>query len=136
MKIDSLDDWKRTHDCGSLREKNVEQEVLLMGWVNSRRDLGNLIFIDLRDRGGITQIVFDPQIEEKSHSRAHVLRNEWVLAIRGKQDPFGSRRQIDKIPPLIDGPLQLLHFEGGHAPHEEDADAMVEVMTRFIKPLL
>ncbi len=84
IKIDSLGDWKRTHDCGSLLEEDVGQGVVLMGWVNSRRDLGNLIFIDLRDREGITQIVFDPQVDEESHGRAHILRNEWVLAIRGK----------------------------------------------------
>jgi len=54
-----------------------------MGWVNSRRDLGNLIFIDLRDREGITQIVFDPQVGEESHRKAHVLRNEWVVAVEG-----------------------------------------------------
>jgi aspartyl-tRNA synthetase len=83
VRIDSLGEWKRTHDCGSLRAKDVGQEVLLMGWVNSRRDLGNLIFIDLRDREGITQIVFDPQVHGDSHKRAHVLRNEWVLAVKG-----------------------------------------------------
>ena len=83
VRIDSLGDWKRTHDCGRLRAEDVGQEVLLMGWVNSRRDLGNLIFIDLRDREGITQIVFDPQVHGDSHNRAHVLRNEWVLAVKG-----------------------------------------------------
>ncbi|MEA2039045.1 MAG: aspartate--tRNA ligase [Thermodesulfobacteriota bacterium] len=83
IKIDSLGDWKRTHDCGSLRAEHVGQEVVLMGWVNSRRDLGNLIFIDLRDRDGITQIVFDPQLDIDTHKRAHILRNEWVLAVKG-----------------------------------------------------
>jgi len=58
-----------------------------MGWVNSRRDLGNLIFVDLRDRGGITQIVFDPQVDEESHERAHALRNEWVIAVKGEVSP-------------------------------------------------
>ncbi len=82
--IDSLEDWKRTHDCGALRKDHVDNEVVLMGWVNSRRDLGNLIFIDLRDRGGITQVVFDPQGSPEAHERAHILRNEWVLAVRGR----------------------------------------------------
>ncbi len=82
IRIDSMGDWKRTHDCGSLRPDNVDQEVVLMGWVNSRRDLGNLIFIDLRDREGITQIVFDPQEDKESHERAHILRNEWVIAVK------------------------------------------------------
>ena len=83
IRIDSLKDWKRTNDCGSLRKDDVGQEAVLMGWVNSRRDLGNLIFIDLRDREGITQIVFDPQVDKNSHKNAHVLRNEWVIAIKG-----------------------------------------------------
>ena len=83
IKIDSLGDWERTHDCGNLRKDDVGKDAILMGWVNNRRDLGNLIFIDLRDRGGITQVVFDPHVEAKSHKRARVLRNEWVVAVKG-----------------------------------------------------
>ena len=81
--IDSLGEWKRTHDCGTLRQRHGDQEVILMGWVNRRRDLGNLIFIDLRDREGVTQVVFDPQVNAEAHKKAHVLRNEWVLAVKG-----------------------------------------------------
>ncbi|MDY6972109.1 MAG: aspartate--tRNA ligase [Thermodesulfobacteriota bacterium] len=84
MRIDALEDWKRTHDCGCLRTDDEGRNAVLMGWVNSRRDLGNLIFIDLRDREGITQIVFDPEVDKDSHERAHVLRNEWVLAVKGR----------------------------------------------------
>jgi aspartyl-tRNA synthetase len=87
LSIDALGDWTRTHDCGSLRDGDIGREALLMGWVNSRRDLGSLIFIDLRDREGITQVVFDPQEDEESHRRAHVLRNEWVVAVKGKVAP-------------------------------------------------
>ena len=87
IPIDSMADWKRTHDCGSLRPDDRGQEVVLMGWVNARRDLGNLIFIDLRDREGITQIVFDPQVDEETHERAHILRNEWVIAVKGTVTP-------------------------------------------------
>ena len=83
IKIDSLGNMKRTHDCGSLRVNDVGNEAVLMGWVNTRRDLGNLIFIDLRDRGGITQIVFDATVSEESHRKAHILRNEWVIAVKG-----------------------------------------------------
>jgi aspartyl-tRNA synthetase len=97
-KIDALGDWKRTHDCGGLRSEDVGQDVLLMGWVNSRRDLGNLIFIDLRDREGITQIVFDPQVNEESHGRAHVLRNEWVLAVKGKVTPRLEGQENPSLP--------------------------------------
>jgi len=85
--VDSLGNWRRTHDCGALRKEDAGREVVLMGWVNSRRDLGNLIFIDLRDREGITQAVFDPQINGETHERAHVLRNEWVVALKGEVAP-------------------------------------------------
>jgi len=97
-KIDLLGNWTRTHNCGSLRRDNVGQEVVLMGWVNSRRDLGNLIFIDLRDREGITQVVFDPQVELHPHERAHVLRNEWVLAVRGTITPRLEGQENAEMP--------------------------------------
>ena len=104
MHIDTLSDWKRTHDCGSLRAQDVGREALLMGWVNSRRDLGNLIFIDLRDREGITQVVFDPQVDEESHKKAHVLRNEWVLAVKGQVTP---RLEGQANPNLPTGAIEL-----------------------------
>ena len=104
IRIDSLGEWKRTHDCGSLRAEDKGQEVTLMGWVNGRRDLGNLIFIDLRDRGGLTQIVFDPQVDEEAHERAHVLRNEWVLAVKGMVSP---REEGQKNPNLPTGAIEL-----------------------------
>jgi aspartyl-tRNA synthetase len=98
IRLDTLGGWKRTHDCGSLRAGDIGKEVLLMGWVNTRRDLGNLIFIDLRDRGGITQIVFDPNVDEESHAKAHVLRNEWVLAVKGKVSPRLEGQENPKLP--------------------------------------
>ena len=98
LKIDSLGNWARTHDCGTLRRDNVGQEVVLMGWVNSRRDLGNLIFIDLRDREGITQVVFDPQVELNTHERAHVLRNEWVIAVKGTITPRLEGQENAQMP--------------------------------------
>ncbi len=98
MVIDTLGEWKRTHDCGSLRVEDKEKEVLLMGWVNSRRDLGNLIFIDLRDRDGITQVVFDPQVEKESHEKAHVLRNEWVIAVKGTVTARLEGRENSNMP--------------------------------------
>jgi aspartyl-tRNA synthetase len=83
LAIDLLNDWKRTHDCGSLREEDVGREVVLMGWVNRRRDLGKVTFIDLRDRAGLTQIVLDREFDEISHKKAGILRNEWVIAVKG-----------------------------------------------------
>ena len=104
IQIDSLGDWKRTHDCGSLRAEQIGQEILLMGWVNTRRDLGNLIFVDLRDREGITQIVFDPQVNEKSHDRAHILRSEWVVAVKGEVVP---RLEGQENPNLPTGAIEI-----------------------------
>jgi aspartyl-tRNA synthetase len=104
MKIDSLGDWKRSHDCGSLRRDDAGKEALIMGWVNSRRDLGNLIFIDLRDRGGITQIVFDPQVNEEAHNKAHILRNEWVIAVKGKVSP---RLEGQENPDMSTGEIEV-----------------------------
>lgn len=75
--------WLRTHTCGDLTKKMVNQEVVLNGWVSSRRDLGGVIFIDLRDRYGITQVVFD-ESNKKLHKEAEDLRSEYVIGIRGK----------------------------------------------------
>ena len=83
MKIDTIGHMKRSHDCGTLRAEEGGSEAVLMGWVNARRDLGNLIFVDLRDRGGMTQVVFDPTVSEESHEKAQILRNEWVIAVKG-----------------------------------------------------
>lgn len=74
--------WVRTHTCGDLRKKDIDQEVVLNGWVSSRRDLGGVIFIDLRDRYGITQIVFDESNKEL-HSKAEDLRSEYVIGVKG-----------------------------------------------------
>lgn len=104
MQIDTLGDWKRTHDCGALRAGNAGREVVLMGWVHVRRDLGNLIFIDLRDREGITQVVFDPQVDAGVHERAHVLRGEWVVAVRGETVP---RLEGQENPDMATGAVEV-----------------------------
>ncbi|MDO8669129.1 MAG: aspartate--tRNA ligase [Candidatus Buchananbacteria bacterium] len=74
----------RTHTCGELTKKNEGQEVTLSGWVNSRRDHGGIIFIDLRDRYGLTQITFDPETEKKVTKLADEVRSEWVIQVTGK----------------------------------------------------
>ncbi|MEZ4297564.1 MAG: aspartate--tRNA ligase [Polyangiaceae bacterium] len=78
-----IDELKRTHRCGELRAANIGQEVILFGWVQSRRDHGELIFIDLRDRDGLTQIVFDPGVSKDAHALAEAMRGEWVVGVRG-----------------------------------------------------
>ena len=79
--------------CGELRLDDVGHEVTLHGWVNRRRDLGGLIFVDLRDRYGLTQVVFNPEIAPEAHAAASDVRNEYVLAVRGfvRERPQGTR---------------------------------------------
>jgi aspartyl-tRNA synthetase len=74
---------KRTHTCGELRTSHIGQTVVLNGWVDTRRDLGGVIFIDVRDRYGVTQIVFAPQHNEEIYRRAHGLRTEFVISVQG-----------------------------------------------------
>ncbi|MBX3129777.1 MAG: aspartate--tRNA ligase [Polyangiaceae bacterium] len=78
-----IDELKRTHDNGALRASDIGREVVLFGWVESRRDHGSLIFIDLRDREGITQVVFDPDSSRAAHDLAEQVRSEWVIGVRG-----------------------------------------------------
>ena len=89
---------KRTHNCGQLGIDEVGSRVRLCGWVRSYRDHGGIIFIDLRDREGITQIVFDPSDDAGLHELAGSLRNEWVISISGVVRPRGEDRINPKLP--------------------------------------
>lgn len=84
MTLDFLGNLQRTHRCGELRVDQDGQDVVLMGWVNRRRDHGNLIFLDLRDRTGITQVVMDKEASGEAHAKAEAARPEYVVAVRGK----------------------------------------------------
>ena len=79
--LDNLGNLERTHSCGDLRAGDVGKQVVLMGWVAKRRDFGELTFIDLRDRAGITQVVFNADDGAEAHARAKELRNEYVIAV-------------------------------------------------------
>lgn len=81
---DFLTKDKRTHYCGNLDISLIDQEVILMGWAHRRRDHGGVIFVDLRDREGIVQVVFNPDAGENVHGEAHKIRSEFVLAVKGK----------------------------------------------------
>lgn len=85
--IEFLGDWKRSHYCGDLRAADIGSHVTLMGWAHRRRDHGGLIFVDLRDREGLAQIVFDPEVSSETHAKAESVRSEFVLAIKGKVIP-------------------------------------------------
>src|SRR5258708_5118817 len=82
--LDSLGNLKRTHYCGELRAADDGREVVLMGWVHRRRDLGNLLFLDLRDRTGLVQIMFHVKHSRQAHEKAEVVRPEFVVAVEGK----------------------------------------------------
>ena len=86
-----IDELKRTHDCGALRAADIGSEVVLFGWVANRRDHGHLVFVDLRDREGLTQIVFDPDSSPEAHRLSDSLRSEWVVGVRGKVRSRGEQ---------------------------------------------
>ncbi len=81
--LDFLGDLRRTHMCGALRPSDAGKKATLMGWVNKRRDLGSLIFVDLRDRTGVTQVVINAERDAAIHKKAEALRNEYVIAVTG-----------------------------------------------------
>lgn len=95
--LDLIGNWKRTKYCGNVGAKDVGNEVILMGWVQSNRDHGGVIFIDLRDRDGICQIVFNPEHNSETHKIAETVKDEWVIAIKGKV----SNRTDETINPNI-----------------------------------
>ncbi len=99
---------KRTHYCGDLNASHTGEEVILMGWVHRRRDHGGVIFIDLRDREGLAQVVFNPDIDTESHNEAHKIRNEFVLAVRGivQRRPEGMEN-----PDLKTGEIEVMACE-------------------------
>ncbi|HCW93311.1 MAG TPA: aspartate--tRNA ligase [Flexistipes sinusarabici] len=82
--LSHLGSWRRTHSCGELRAGNIGEEVVVMGWVQRRRDHGGVIFIDLRDRDGVTQIVLNPEFDKEVHELGDNVRNEFVIAAKGK----------------------------------------------------
>jgi aspartyl-tRNA synthetase len=103
--MDYLDGWKRTGSCNSLNKSHVGQKVTLMGWVQRRRDHGGVIFIDLRDREGMTQVVFNPEYAPESHHKAHDVRNEYVIAVSGK---VSLRPEGMANPNLATGEIELM----------------------------
>jgi len=93
--MESMGGLRRSHSCNDLAADNVGEVVTLMGWVLRRRDHGGVIFIDLRDRWGITQVVFNPEIHAEVHGKAHQLRSEWVIAVQGR---------VERRPPDMENP--------------------------------
>ena len=103
MTLDPLGNLKRTHTCGELRASQTGQQVLLMGWVHRRRDLGQLIFLDLRDRDGLTQVVCNKEKNPDAHARADECRPEYVIAVEG---PVAKRDKPN--PNLATGDVEVM----------------------------
>ncbi|MGC2152797.1 MAG: OB-fold nucleic acid binding domain-containing protein, partial [Terriglobales bacterium] len=106
--LDFLGDLRRTHMCGALRLADAGKKAVLMGWVNRRRDLGQIIFVDLRDRTGVAQVVFNHELNAAVHKKAEELRNEFVIAAIGTV----KKRDADTINPNIPtGEVELVAEE-------------------------
>ncbi len=107
--METLEGMKRTHHCGELRKSDVGKEVVLCGWVSRRRDHGGLIFVDMRDRSGLVQVVYDEsEMNEGTFHKAESLRNEFVIAVRGKV----RGRSEDTVNPKMDtGEIEVVCAE-------------------------
>src|SRR5215217_1142296 len=102
--LDNLGNLERTHSCGDLRPADIGKEVVLMGWVAKRRDFGELTFVDLRDRAGITQVVFNVEDAPEAHARAKELRGEYVIAVMGT---VVERAENTSNPELATGEVEV-----------------------------
>ena len=108
LQLDVLGDMRRTHTCNQLGAEDVGREVVLAGWALRRRDHGGVIFVDLRDREGITQVVFNPEVDENVHQKAHEIRSEYVLCVRGRVE---KRPEGMTNPNLATGEIEILVSE-------------------------
>ena len=132
--LDFLGNLKRTHYCGALRATDAGSHAVVMGWVHRRRDLGNLLFLDVRDRSGIVQVVFNKESERAAHGKAEQVRSEFVVAVEGKV----VKRQKPN-PDLDTGEVELIATElrilnsakTPPFPIEEEINAAEETRLRY-----
>src|SRR4029450_8277638 len=102
--LDNLRNLERSHSCGALRASDIGKQVVLMGWVAKRRDFGELTFIDLRDRAGITQVVFNAENAPDAHAKAKELRGEYVIAVAGD---VVAREENTRNPKITTGDIEV-----------------------------
>lgn len=126
----------RTHTCNDLREKNIDEVVVLNGWVDNRRDLGGVIFIDLRDRYGITQVVFEPTYNKEAHELSKKLRSEFVISIEGKvrKRPEGTENSnisTGTVDVMVDKLTILNEAETTPFQIKDDIDVSEELRLKF-----
>ncbi len=134
--MESMGNLRRTHHCNVLGKNNIGEEVTLMGWVLRRRDHGGVIFIDLRDRRGITQVVFNPAVNPEVHAKAHQIRSEWVLAVRGKVearpgDMANLKLATGEIEVLVDELRILNKSETPPFPLDEESDVSDNIRLKY-----
>ena len=132
--LDFLGNLKRTHYCGALRASDADRDAIVLGWVHRRRDLGNLLFLDVRDRTGIVQVVFNKETQPEAHAKAEQVRSEFVVAVEGK---VIARQKAN--PDLPTGEVELvankLHILNNAKtppfPIEDEINAAEETRLRF-----
>jgi aspartyl-tRNA synthetase len=107
-QLDLLGNWRRTHYCGTLRPTHAGQEAVLCGWVHRLRDHGGVIFVDLRDRTGLAQVVFNPATAPAAHAKAATLRSEYVMAVCGRVVPRSAEAINPRLPT---GEVELMATE-------------------------
>jgi aspartyl-tRNA synthetase len=127
---------RRTHTCGELRTKDVGKAVVLNGWVDRRRDLGGVIFIGLRDRYGITQVVFDSEQNESAHQIGKELRNEFVVSVEGTvrkkpDDQIVSNMDTGEIDVVVESVAILNEAETPPFPIKDNVDAFDELKLKY-----
>jgi aspartyl-tRNA synthetase len=132
--LDFLGELKRTHYCGAIRATDAGRMVTVMGWVHRRRDLGNLLFLDVRDRSGIVQVVFNKETQPEAHAKAERARGEFVVAVEGqvvaraKANPELATGEIE----LVAKKLHILNTaKTPPFPIEEEVNAAEETRLRF-----
>ena len=132
--LDFLGNLKRTHYCGTLRATDAGRDATVMGWVDRRRDLGSLLFLDVRDRSGLVQVVFNKEAQPEAHAKAEQARSEFVVAVEGK---VVKREKAN--PELPSGEIELvatkLHILNNAKtppfPIENEINAAEETRLRF-----
>jgi len=126
---------KRTNNCGELRLPDAGKKVVLAGWVQSYRDHGNLVFFDLRDREGLTQLVFDPEVQPEAHRLARTARCEWVVIASGTVRPRGEGLENPKLPTgqieVIVDRFDVLNM-ARTPPFETDGESKTNEETRLV----
>ncbi len=124
----------KSHSCGELRSKHINEIVTLAGWVNRRRDHGNLVFIDLRDREGLVQVVFNPEVAPDTHQTAVRLRNEYVVKVSGKVSHRPTGTENPRLPTgeieVIASQIEILNTSKT-PPFEVNEDSEVEENVRL-----